>query len=495
MSSIPRRRFRTLVVALVLFFGFASLVLLSVQQVASVPRDARFQALLAAVPLAEVRETLQHQVASPLRIRDQFAAAAEQWSDRAVRVDAAVSAAVRERPAETVALAQAWARLKPIVATLGAPAPESFDQIWPDGSSSPNPAAQPYREQFADAVAAAEPSVALLATALSAASNAAAIATQARVTRLQSFNAAALGIGLVLFAILVFHVVRNLSTAAVTEISEQVPLPATFEAPVEAPDESMVQLAMHLPPGVEFGRDDVQPAAPEPQAATPEPALPEPAPSLESTQQLASVPALGTRAPRDSATDAPSVMADALSALAARIGSDLGRGIRVEARGLDQLPAALTEKVHEILLQLVRNSAVHGIENPGERVASGKPSAGCIQIEVAADPQARTWHLSVEDDGRGLSRERLRTAAVRKGMVTQEQAAELDGVKLIALLFRPGFSTCDEVTAHAGRGVGMNIVKTAVDDLGGRIGVATKPRRFTRFKISLPMAVADEAAA
>jgi two-component system, chemotaxis family, sensor kinase CheA len=750
MNSIQGGRFRTIVVALLLFFGFASLVLLlNVQQVASVPRDARFQALLAAVPLPEVREALQHQAASPLRTRDQFAAAAEQWRDRAARVDAAVAAAVHERPADTDALAQAWSGLKPTVATLAAPAPESFDQIWPDGSRTANPDAQPYREQFADAVAIAEPLAGRLATALTAASAAAEAATQTRVTRLQFFNATALATGLLLLAILIFHVVRNLGTeeravsmaqresahilstvneglflldrqlvigaehsavltrilrreqiaglsfeallkdivpggtlstaldfvgllwsdrveeeliddinplnevevhlddgsghrdtrylkfsfkrvseagstaqilAAVTDISEQVRLRAGLEearaaseaqmdllmsilhvppeqlrsflrdaetslamvnarlqepaaedaefrakidkifrvvhslksdaaglglptieskahvfedelqalrakeaigggdllalpiklddllshfgsihalverlgalrSAFDAPGGTMVQPALRLPPGVEIGMDDVQPGAPEP-------AAPEPPPSIETTQQISAVPPVAAPAPRAAPADHPaSIMTEAASGLAQRIGTELGKEIRVEARGLDQLPVALTAKIREILLQLVRNAAVHGIENPAERAASGKQAAGSIQIEVAADPQARTWHLSVEDDGRGLSRERLRTAAVRKGMLTQEQAAALDGIKLIALLFRPGFSTSEEITVHAGRGVGMDIVKTAVEELGGRIGVATKPGRFTRFKISLPMDVADEAAA
>jgi signal transduction histidine kinase len=490
MNSSQGSRFRTLVVALLLFFGFAALVLLlNVQQVASLPRDARFQALLAAVPIPEVRETLQHQAISPLRSRDQFAAAAEQWRDRAVRIDAAVVALARARPAETESLARAWAALEPTLATLAAPAPESFDEIWPDGSRAPNPAAQPYRKQFADAVAAAEPSVRQLATALATASAAAETATQNRITRLQYFNAAALAIEVLLLAFLIFHVVRNFGTSAVTDVSEQVRLHADLEeapagapeAVVEASSATMQQLALHLPAGVGI--------------VTPAPVASVPDPSFEATQQISTVPPLVAPEPRDAARNSAWAMTETVSALAARIGSDLGREIRVEVRGLDLLPAALTTQIREILLQLVRNAAVHGIENPAERAASGKPSAGCIQIEVAADPQALKWHLNVEDDGRGLSRERLRTAAVRKGMLTQEQAAEIDGIKLIALLFRPGFSTCEEVTAHAGRGVGMNIVRTAVEELGGRIGVATKPRRFTRFKISLPMDVADEAVA
>ncbi len=79
--------------------------------------------------------------------------------------------------------------------------------------------------------------------------------------------------------------------------------------------------------------------------------------------------------------------------------------------------------------------------------------------------------------------------------MSAEQAQALDGVKLIALLFRPGFTTAEEVTAHAGRGLGMDIVKSTVEELGGRIGVATKAGRFMRLRISLPMSVADEAAA
>jgi chemotaxis protein histidine kinase CheA len=79
--------------------------------------------------------------------------------------------------------------------------------------------------------------------------------------------------------------------------------------------------------------------------------------------------------------------------------------------------------------------------------------------------------------------------------MSEEQAQALDGVKLIALLFKPGFTTAEGVSSHAGRGLGMGMVKATVEELGGRIGVATKAGRFTRFRISLPMSVADEAAA
>jgi chemotaxis protein histidine kinase CheA len=93
-----------------------------------------------------------------------------------------------------------------------------------------------------------------------------------------------------------------------------------------------------------------------------------------------------------------------------------------------------------------------------------------------------------EDDGAGIAPEALRSAAVRKQLITEEEAAGMDTRATMALIFRPGFSTQDAVSMDAGRGVGMDVVARSVYALGGKIGVSTHPGRFTRFKIALPPA-------
>ncbi len=203
-----------------------------------------------------------------------------------------------------------------------------------------------------------------------------------------------------------------------------------------------------------------------------------------------------------SATESPTVEASALATpaansadetlsllqnLAARLARELGKRVQVQASGLERLPADYRGPVKDVVTQLVRNALTHGIESPSERSAIGKSTAGTICIEVAPDAQNGLYHLNVEDDGRGLSADRIRRTAVERGLLSEADARNADGMRLIALIFKPGFSTVPEVTSHAGRGVGLDIVKSIVDRLGGRIGVAGKAGRFTRFRISLPM--------
>ena len=105
------------------------------------------------------------------------------------------------------------------------------------------------------------------------------------------------------------------------------------------------------------------------------------------------------------------------------------------------------------------------------------------------------YELVFEDDGAGISPQTLKDTAVRRSMITAEEAAAMDTRAAMSLIFRPGFSTQDEVTMDAGRGVGMDLVARTVYGLGGKIGVSTNPGRFTRFKIVLPAEAASSAVA
>ncbi len=153
--------------------------------------------------------------------------------------------------------------------------------------------------------------------------------------------------------------------------------------------------------------------------------------------------------------------------------------------GFDNIPDGYARLVREIAVQAVRNSIVHGIEARTSRVKLGKSESGRVRVEFQGATE-NGYKFTIEDDGRGLSADRIKEVAVQKGLVTAEQAAGLDAKQVFSILFQPGFSTIDGVTKDAGRGVGMNLIAARVHDVGGRVGVATSLGKFTRITLTLP---------
>ena len=190
-----------------------------------------------------------------------------------------------------------------------------------------------------------------------------------------------------------------------------------------------------------------------------------------------------------SQTDA---IAPILEAAAARLAVEHRKTLRVECSGFDEIPRPLAKALKDCLVQLVRNAAVHGIEDPEVRRSRSKSDVGLVSARFART--ADGYELTVEDDGAGIAPDEVKAAAVRTGLISEAQAATMDTRGAIALIFRAGFSTMSEVSLGAGRGVGMDIVARTIHALGGRIGVATSPGKYTRFKIHLP-ASGDAAAA
>ena len=178
-----------------------------------------------------------------------------------------------------------------------------------------------------------------------------------------------------------------------------------------------------------------------------------------------------------------------ISQVAQRVASDQGKEVHVECVGLGLLPGEYRRVVKDIAVQAVRNSMVHGIEAPAVRQGAGKSAHGTIHIEVQ-DLGASGYKITLEDDGQGLSTDRIKQAAVHKGFITQEQADAMESRQVLGLLFRAGFTTVDQATKDAGRGVGMNLMADLVQQCGGKLGVATAPGKFTRFTIMLPGAPA-----
>jgi len=128
---------------------------------------------------------------------------------------------------------------------------------------------------------------------------------------------------------------------------------------------------------------------------------------------------------------------------------------------------------------------VHGIEAVGIRRAAGKSDEGHIQL-IFQTREEGGYRMTVEDDGQGLAMERIKEVALEKGLVTPDQASNLDSKQVYSLLFMPGFSTVANATKDAGRGVGMNLIADLMNQVGGKVGLASTRGRFTRLTVSLP---------
>ena len=176
---------------------------------------------------------------------------------------------------------------------------------------------------------------------------------------------------------------------------------------------------------------------------------------------------------------------------AARAGRAAARvaGKRVEfevAGGAARLDRSLAERVADPLLHLVRNAVDHGVETEAERLAAGKPAAGCIRVE--ADSEGGLVVLRVSDDGRGVDVAAVGRAATAAGLVAP--GATLTDAHALRLIFRPGFSTAARASLVSGRGVGLDVVERAVEEAGGEVRVRSQHGRGTTFELRLPTALA-----
>jgi two-component system, chemotaxis family, sensor kinase CheA len=181
-----------------------------------------------------------------------------------------------------------------------------------------------------------------------------------------------------------------------------------------------------------------------------------------------------------------------LHSMAERLAHDHHKRFKLTINGFGDVPAAYVSTIKDCVIQMLRNSAVHGIESSEIRRAQTKDDVGVVRVDFRKSGDG--YELVFEDDGAGISPDTLKSAAIRKQIITQEEAAGMDTRAAMALIFRPGFSTQEEVSMDAGRGVGMDVVARSVYALGGKIGVSTNPGKFTRFKIVLPAAEAASTA-
>jgi two-component system chemotaxis sensor kinase CheA len=161
------------------------------------------------------------------------------------------------------------------------------------------------------------------------------------------------------------------------------------------------------------------------------------------------------------------------------------RPVKLVTKGLDKVPTRLAGTVKDICIQMIRNSIVHGIESPEARRDAGKIEEGTLQVSFSEDG-SEEFLLTIEDDGRGLNYEQIIDKALKQGMVKPQQAMSLERAAVYKLIFQPGFSTANEVSEHAGRGVGLDAVSNWVRENGGNIAVSTVAGQYTRFKVVLP---------
>jgi len=189
-------------------------------------------------------------------------------------------------------------------------------------------------------------------------------------------------------------------------------------------------------------------------------------------------------------------LAAALQQLAARIATENNKEATLLCVGFDTVPEDYRRTIKDIAIQAVRNAIVHGIEPASVRRAAGKLEQGLVRLTFQPLGDAG-YKFTVEDDGQGLATDRIKEVALKKGFITAEQAVTLDAKQTYSLLFKPGFSTVEHATKDAGRGVGMNLVADLMNQVGGRVGVATARGRFTRLTVTLPFSPkrADDTAA
>jgi two-component system chemotaxis sensor kinase CheA len=171
------------------------------------------------------------------------------------------------------------------------------------------------------------------------------------------------------------------------------------------------------------------------------------------------------------------------------IARDQEKKITLEMIGEDvEIDRQVLELIKDPLLHMVRNSADHGIEEPGERIMADKPMTGTITLKA--------WHeggyitIQIRDDGKGMSPDRIKRTAIARGLATEQTLENLCDRQVLQFIFQPGFSTAEKVTAVSGRGVGMDVVRTNIEKIGGTIDLESRVGKGSCFTIRIPLTLA-----
>ena len=171
------------------------------------------------------------------------------------------------------------------------------------------------------------------------------------------------------------------------------------------------------------------------------------------------------------------------------LGVQLGKKIRIEMEGKEtEVDRTIIEAIKDPMSHMIRNACDHGVETTAERTAAGKPAEGRIVL--------RAWHeggqviIEMTDDGRGMDPAKLKAKAVAKGLITTQAAEKMDDAQALRLIFEAGFSTAEKVTSVSGRGVGMDVVKSNVERIGGSVDLHSVVGKMTTIRIKIPLTLA-----
>lgn len=168
------------------------------------------------------------------------------------------------------------------------------------------------------------------------------------------------------------------------------------------------------------------------------------------------------------------------------LAKSLEKKVNLNITGADtELDRTVIDEIGDPLVHLLRNSLDHGVESPQDRVAAGKPETG--NIHLRAFHSGNHVFIEIEDDGRGINRDKVLSVAIKNGVITEEQSTTMSDNEVYQLLFASGFSTADKISDISGRGVGLDVVKSKIASLGGQVSVDSTPGQGTCFSVQLPL--------
>jgi two-component system chemotaxis sensor kinase CheA len=224
-------------------------------------------------------------------------------------------------------------------------------------------------------------------------------------------------------------------------------------------------------------------------AATGDALLALPLPLEDLLSKVAAFKAMSQKRGSSDSTEAmtnavPQALRTTLTQLAEEVGAACGKSVStsVQMEAAPNLPADKLDLLREVAIQLVRNAVVHGVETPSTRTAAGKTPEGQVAVNLTREESGQ-WQLSVRDDGAGLNAARVRSRLQELHWYTAEQLQSFSDKQIVAHIFKPGFSTADTTSAHAGRGVGLDLVQANVQRLGARLLLTSTPGQHTEFRI------------
>ena len=171
------------------------------------------------------------------------------------------------------------------------------------------------------------------------------------------------------------------------------------------------------------------------------------------------------------------------------LGHELGKDVALVMEGNEtELDRTIIEAIKDPMTHLIRNAVDHGVETPEQRIAAGKPAQG--RLALRAFHEGGQVNIEISDDGKGIDAAKVRQKALQRGLITQEQASRMSHRETLDLVFLPGISTADTVTNVSGRGVGMDVVRTNIEKIGGNVDLDSEPGKGATIRIKIPLTLA-----